>query len=96
MRIEFFVPAPNCFTHEIYFREEGKQEMYSIDQLDSNSLSIIYHKIINHPITLKTVKYLQSRKITDKIEVIRRVIIKHFPKLNHTWDIDDDKLNIEC
>jgi hypothetical protein len=95
MRMEFFKPAPGIFTETTFFRELGSDKYIPVSSLDENKQRIIYMLFIDNKTIAPYIKYLKQRGIDNMLEVISMCIVRYFPKLNKTWDIDGNNLNIE-
>ncbi len=95
MQIEFYTPAPGCFNGTTFFRPLGSDKYIPIEQLDANTQRLIYMLFNDNNTIHKYIQYLKDHGITELIEVLSKCIVRFFPKLDHVWDIDESKLNIE-
>jgi len=95
MQLEFYTPQPGTFKGTTYFRELGSDKYVPIEALDNNKQIILLHLFNDDSRIHKYIVYLRANNIITMSDILTRCIEKFFPKLDHIWDIDETKLNIE-
>ena len=99
MAIEFATFKQKVFMSEDYVRFDDSK-WFTYEQLDKKTIDSLFLNLTNMAIIRKYLKDIMSKGIVepnDRVNQVRHIARKFFPKCDRIPDIDNNgRLNIEC
>ena len=94
MSVEFATFKPTLLIQEDYININGKWFEYK--EVESRTLDKIFMDLIKIDRIRIYARDIQKRGVTERIEQVRHIARRFFPKCDRTPDIDDNgSINIE-